>query len=68
MAEEERDETEPRVGGWLRAALVLAALSLVLAVVLAGAVRDVDGRADAVRAELDSQRLRQYGVADDHAR
>ncbi len=62
MAEDNREDVAPQVGGWLSAALVLAVLSIVLTVVLTGVVRDVHRRADAVDAELDRGRVPLYGV------
>ena len=68
MAEDEQDETEPQVGLLLKAALALAALSIVLTLVLTGLVHDVHHRADAVTTELDHQRLRRYGISADDSR
>lgn len=68
MAEDERDEDGRQPGGWLKAALALAALSIVLAIVLTGVVRDVHHRADAVDTELDRGRVRLYDAGHDEGR
>ena len=65
MAEDEQDETEPQVGFLLKAALALAALSIVLTLVLTAVVHNVHDRAAAVTTELDRQRLHQYGLTSD---
>ena len=51
-------------GVWLRAAIALAAVAVVLAVVLGMVVTDVHGRAAGVSDEMDVERVRQYGHVD----
>jgi hypothetical protein len=59
-------EAEHRPAPWanacVRAASALAALAVVLIVVLAGLMLKADGQANRMQDELDSGRVRQYGV------